>query len=214
VETIEGRSRSADAPEKESEMKREWNRNRERSPRFTWLPAAPALALLVALGAFLAPTLSSAVEIVPSYGFTKSQGADDVKGMYGLALRGSLIPDVLQTEIGAAYRTDERNAGALDVRQWPITASLYLTPLNMVYAGVGVGWYHTTYDYESDLIEDETTQDFGVHVGGGLKVPVAPRVAVDLSGRWVQLQDQESRLVPEKFDPSFWTLSAGLALKF
>jgi opacity protein-like surface antigen len=194
-------------------MKRERNQNRECRPRSTWLPAAPALALLAALAA-LAPALSSAAEIVPSYGLTKSEGSDDVKGMIQLGVRGSLVPDVLQTEVAAGYRTDEMNNGALDVRQWPITASLYLTPLRLVYAGVGVGWYHTTYDYESDLIDDETTQDFGVHVGGGVKVPVSPRVAVDLNGRWVQLQDQESRLVPEKFDPSFWTLSAGLALKF
>jgi hypothetical protein len=195
-------------------MTRERNRSREQRSRFTLLPAAPALALLVALVAFLAPALSSATEIVPSYGLTKSKGSDDVKGMVQLGLRGSLIPDVLQAEVAAGYRTDEMNAGQLDVRQWPITASLFLIPVHMLYAGVGVGWYHTTYDYESDLIEDETTQDFGVHVGGGVKIPVASRAAVDLSGRWVQLQEQDSHLVPEKFDPSFWTLSAGLAFKF
>jgi len=195
-------------------MKRERNRSREQRSRFTLLPAAPALALLVALVAFIAPALSSAAEIIPSYGLTKSKDSDDVKGMLQLALRGNLIPDVLQTEIAAGYRTDEMNSGQLDVRQWPITASLYLTPLRMIYAGVGVGWYHTTYDYQSDLIADETTQDFGVHVGGGVKIPVASRAAVDLSGRWVQLQEQDSHLVPEKFDPSFWTLSAGLAFKF
>jgi hypothetical protein len=195
-------------------MTRERNRSREQHSRFTLLPAAPALALLVALVAFIAPALSSATEIVPSYGLTKSKGSDDVKGMVQLGLRGTLIPDVLQAEVAAGYRTDEMNAGQLDVRQWPITASLLLIPVHMLYAGVGVGWYHTTYDYESDLIEDETTQDFGVHVGGGVKIPVASRAALDLSGRWVQLQEQDSHLVPEKFDPSFWTLSAGLAFKF
>jgi hypothetical protein len=195
-------------------MKRERNRSREQRSRFTLIPAAPTLALLVALVAFIAPTLSSATEIVPSYGLTKSKDSDEVKGMIQLGLRGSLIPDVLQAEVAGAYRTDEMNAGQLDVRQWPITASLYLTPLRMIYAGAGVGWYHTTYDYESELIEDETTQDFGVHVGGGVKIPVASKAAVDLNGRWVQLQEQDSHLVPEKFDPSFWTLSAGLAFKF
>ena len=195
-------------------MKRERNRSREQHARFTLLPAAPTLALLVALVAFLAPALSSATEIVPSYGITKSKDSDDVKGMLQLGLRGNLIPDVLQAEVAAGYRTDEMNSGQLDVRQWPITASLLLIPVHMLYAGVGVGWYHTTYDYESDLIEDETTQDFGVHVGGGVKIPVASRAAVDLSARWVQLQEQDSHLVPETFDPSFWTLSAGLAFKF
>jgi opacity protein-like surface antigen len=192
-------------------MKREWNRSRA---RIAWLPAAPALALLVALGIAFAPVLSSAAEIVPSYGITKSKDSDEVHGMAQLGLRGNLIPEVLQVEVAGGYRTDSRDNGQLDVRQWPITTSLYLTPIHMLYVGAGVGWYHTTYDYESEAIADETTQDFGVHVGGGVKVPVASHAALDLGGRWVQLQDQESHLVPEKFNPSFWTLSAGLALKF
>lgn len=161
------------------------------------------------------PSTTTAAEIVPSYGLARTiDGGDEVKGMFGLALRGSLIPNVIQTEIAAAYRTDEIAGGALDIRQWPIMASLYFTPANVVYAGAGVGWYHTTYDYEDETLADETTQDFGVHLGGGIKVPVAPRVAFDVGGRYVMLQDQESRLVPEKFDPSFWILSLGLALKF
>jgi opacity protein-like surface antigen len=176
--------------------------------------ALVALLLIAAAAAIHAPR-SRAAEIVPSYGLTRQvDGGDQVKGIFGLALRGNLVPNLLQSELGAGYRTEEMNNGALHVRQWPITASLLLTPANVVYADAGVGWYHTTYDYESDLIGDETVQKFGVHVGGGLKVPVAPRVALDLGGRYVKLQDQESKLIPEKFDPSFWTLSMGLALKF
>lgn len=175
------------------------------------------LSSLLLLGVATAslPSVAHAAEIVPSYGLTRSvDGGDQVKGMFGLAIRGNLIPNMLQSEIGAGYRTEEMSNGALHVRQWPITASLYLTPLNMIYAGAGVGWYHTTYDYEDNALSDETVQKFGVHVGGGLKVPVAPRVALDLGGRYVKLQDQESKLIPDKFNPSFWTLSAGLALKF
>jgi opacity protein-like surface antigen len=175
-------------------------------------------ALLVTLlaAAFvlsLIPAPSRAAEIVPSYGITKSTDADEAKGMFGLALRGTLVPNLLQSEIAGGYRTESQSGGALDVRQWPITASVLLAPGNLFYAGAGVGWYHTTYDYKSDLIQDETTQDFGVHIGGGLKIPLSQHVAADLGGRYVFLQDQQSRLIPEKFNPSFWTLSAGLALK-
>lgn len=173
------------------------------------------LFLLFAVAIATAPLPARAAEIVPSYGLTRSvDGGDQVKGMFGLALRGNIIPNVLQSEIGAGYRTEDMSNGALHVRQWPITASILVTPMNVLYAGAGVGWYHTTYDYEDDALSDETVQKFGVHVGGGIKVPVAPRVALDLGGRYVKLQDQESKLIPEKFDPSFWTLSMGLALKF
>jgi hypothetical protein len=196
-------------------MNREWSKNREQHGLNGRVIAGAALfAAAIMISVSFAPAPSNAAEIVPSYGLSRSVDGDEVKGMFQLAFRGTLIPNVLQSEIGAGYRTEEMNNGALDVRQWPITASLLLTPMNVVYAGVGVGWYHTTYDYEDDALSDETTQDFGVHVGGGFKVPLAPRVALDLSGRYVKLQDQESKLIPDKFDPSFWTLSAGLALKF
>jgi opacity protein-like surface antigen len=99
---------------------------------------------------------------------------------------------------------------------WPVTASLWVTPVPALYAGAGVGWYHTTLDYQGALpLDDETSQDFGVHLGGGMKVPMGSAVALDLGGRYVMMQDQEeSQLVPDTFDPDFWTLAAGLAFRF
>jgi opacity protein-like surface antigen len=175
---------------------------------------AAILAILALVIALLVPALGRATEIVPSYGLTKSVDGDEVKGVFGLALRGTLIPNLLQTEIAGSYRTEDAGDGALHVRQWPIMASVLLTPLNLIHADAGVGWYHTTYDYEDELLDDETDQSFGVHLGGGLKVPVAPRVALDLTGRYVMMRDQDTKLIPESFNPDFWTLSAGLALKF
>jgi len=197
-------------------MDRQFEPRRSARPTRPWdAIVGTALVIASALAILIATAPARAAEIVPSYGLTRSvDGGDEVKGMYQLALRGSLVPNLLQSEIGVGYRTEEMAGGQLDVRQWPITASLYLSPMNMIYAGGGVGWYHTTYDYEDETLGDETVQKFGVHLGGGVKVPVAPRVAIDLGGRYVKLQDQESKLIPEKFDPSFWTLSAGLALRF
>ena len=104
----------------------------------------------------------------------------------------------------------------LDIRMWPVTASLWLAPVSGLYAGGGVGFYHVTYDYDQDAvaidIKDETDQEFGIHVGGGFNVPLGPTTALDLNGRYVIMQDQESRLVPEKFDPDFWNVSLGLAI--
>jgi opacity protein-like surface antigen len=154
-------------------------------------------------------------QIVPSVGMTRAvDGDDETKLSGGLAVRGDLLP-FLMAEIGASYRNDTYFGGDLDVRQWPVTASLYVKPFPAVYAGGGVGWYHTTFDYESETgIPNRTEEEFGVHVGGGLQIPIAPIAALDLSGRYVFMQDQEARLVPEKFDPDFWTTSLGLAIKF
>lgn len=154
-------------------------------------------------------------QIVPSVGLTRAvDGDNDAQISGGLAVRGTILP-LLMGEIGASYRNDEFFGGDLDVRQWPVTASLYLTPVPAVYAGGGVGWYHTTFDYAEETgIPNSTEEEFGVHLGGGLQIPVAPMAAVDLSGRYVFMQDQESQLIPETFDPDFWQTSIGLAIKF
>jgi opacity protein-like surface antigen len=79
----------------------------------------------------------------------------------------------------------------------------------------GVGWYQTSFDYADRTgLPNSTSTNFGIHVGGGLEVPIAPAVGLDLNGRYVMLRDQESHLIPEKFNPDFWTTSVGLAIKF
>jgi hypothetical protein len=154
-------------------------------------------------------------QIVPSVGMTRPvDGDDQSKISGGLAVRGDILP-FLMAEVGASYRNDEFFGGDLDVRQWPVTASLYVKPISNIYAGGGVGWYHTTFDYaDATGIPTSTSEEFGVHLGGGLQIPIAPVAAIDLNGRYVMLRDQESHLVPEKFDPDFWTTSLGLAIKF
>jgi len=171
-------------------------------------------AVLTALAA-LAPVAAHGAEVIPSYGLTRSTDSNtDAKSLLAIAVRGNLSP-LFQTELGVAYRSESRFDGDLKVRMWPVTASLYLTPVPTLYAGAGVGWYQTTFDYASTLpFPDETKQEFGVHVGGGFQIPLAPSVAADLGGRYVMMRDQQSRLVPEKFNPDFWTTQLGLAFKF
>ncbi len=185
---------------------RSWSHAPHGFPRL----AAFALALLVALAAS-----ASASELIPSLGVTKPvSGGGDAQLYTGIALRDAIGP-LLMGEIGVSYRSESRFNDQLKVRSWPVTASLYVTPVPVVYAGAGVGWYQTTFDYPASMptLQDETKQQFGVHVGGGLQVPVG-FTALDLNGRYVMMRDQQSRLVPEKFNPDFWTTSLGLAFKF
>jgi len=158
------------------------------------------------------------VEIVPSVGITRAVDGDNtVKVSGGLAVRGYLT-SFLGTEVGVSYRSEDRFNDRLRLRTWPVTVSLLVAPVPVVYGSAGVGWYHTTFDYDQEKIavpiSDETKESFGVHVGGGVKVPFGSAAALDLSGRYVMMQPQESRLVPEKFDPDFWTTSLGLAFRF
>ena len=86
----------------------------------------------------------------------------------------------------------------------------------MLYVGGGAGYYNTTLHYpHTPLLASATTQKFGVHLGGGMSVPMIPGVAsVDLNGRYVYLGDQKSDLPPNNFKADYWTTSLGVAFSF
>ena len=180
-----------------------------------------ALRAFLAVGASLlvlavaAAPRAKAAQIIPNVGLSRSVDSDDTNKSVGLAFRGSLIPRVVKLEIAGSYRTEDHFGGDLKLKMWPITTSVLLAPIPNIYGLAGVGWYHTTFDYDDALlIDDETKEEFGVHLGGGITVPIAPSAGIDLNGRYVMMRDQESKLVPEKFNPDFWNLSLGLALGF
>lgn len=169
------------------------------------------------LAALAAASRAYSAEIIPSIGLQRSvNGGDDAKPYYGLAVRGQLAP-FLKAEIGGAYREDKVSGGDFTVKSWPITTSLWLTPMPVVYAGGGVGWYNTTTHFAPALNRsDETDQDFGAHVGGGLQIPLAPSAALDLNGRYIFLPKKGNDPMPQvrNWDPSFWTTTLGLAIHF
>jgi hypothetical protein len=181
-------------------------------------PGLIVLATLAALAALLALTSPArSGEIIPSLGLTKSTEENSNTNLLGgLAVRADLAT-ALKAEIGVQYRDEERFNDNLKIRTWPIMASLWVQPLPMLYAGGGVGWYHTTYDWVDEPLapEDETEQDFGVHLGGGFRVPLAPTISADLNGRYAFLGEVESEFDElDNLDPDFWTLSLGLAIGF
>jgi opacity protein-like surface antigen len=185
----------------------------------TWgMGSKPMLAIVLALSFAAMPRMASSAEIIPAVGLTRAvEGSDEVSPYGSLGLRAEVFPKV-NTEIGVAYRQESRFNDQLKIRQWPVTASLWFAPISALYAGAGVGWYHTTLDYDDDIttaqVDDDTTQEFGVHLGGGLKVPVANNAALDLNGRYVMMRDQENKLIPGDFDPDFWNTSLGIAFGF
>jgi hypothetical protein len=175
------------------------------------------IGVLVLLAMLLAGLQAArAGEIVPSVGLTRSTSGDgDLKTFAGLALRGSVLP-MVKSEIAVAYRNEPRFDGDLNVRMWPVTASLWLAPLPTFYLGGGAGFYHTTYDYKETLpFQDETSREFGTHVGGGLAIPIVPGIAaLDVNGRYVHLREKESPLSPGAVKQSFWSTSLGVAIRF
>ena len=160
--------------------------------------------------------VSGAVQLIPSIGYTKAtdSSAGDGKIYGGVALRAPLLP-FLSAEGGIAYREESFSNGDLKVRMWPVTASLWLTPVPILYAGGGFGWYRTTYDYRNTLsFTDTTAGKVGVHLGGGLAVPLAPALGLDLNGRYIFMEKDDKVQFPARSKPDFWSTSLGLAIKF
>ena len=171
------------------------------------------LAILMSVGA---GTSRAAMQFIPSLGLSKStdSNAGDAKLSGGVALRAPLFP-YLSAEGGITYRQESFSNDDFTVRTWPVTASLWLTPTPMLYAGGGLGWYRTTYDYQSSLpYTDSTTNQVGVHLGGGLAMPLSPSLGLDLNMRYVFMQQENSLQFPTTFNPDFWSTTLGLAIKF
>ena len=156
-----------------------------------------------------------AAEIVPSIGITRAtDGSGDPKTFYGVAVRGSLVP-MVKDEIAVGYRSEEYFNGDLKVTMVPVTASVWLAPVPFLYAGGGMGLYATSLKYRDALLIPTTTdQSFGVHLGAGLNMPIAPMISVDLNSRYVFMRERASQLSQSKFDPDYWSTSVGLAIKF
>lgn len=192
-----------------------------RSRAMLYLPRLDRAVLAVILmtaAVLLDVRPATSAEVIPGIGVTRTvDGGDEAQLSGSLALRGNLLP-ILKSEIAVGYRHESLFDDALKVRMWPITTSLWLAPVPALYFGAGVGWYHVTLDYDEDRVvlplEDNTEQEFGIHLGGGVQVPLGTRVGVDLGGRYVMMRDQEGPLVPEQFDGDFWTTTVGLAIKF
>jgi hypothetical protein len=179
--------------------------------------AAPFLAGVLFVSAMtLIPTACKAIEIIPSLGMTKAidANAGDAKFSGGLALRAPLLP-FLKIEGGIAYRQDSFFDEGLKVRMWPVTASAWLAPFPMLYVGGGLGWYRTSYDFQSPLQgANVTTDKIGVHIGGGVSVPIAPKLGLDINGRYIFMQKNNDIQLPTTFNPDFWSTSVGVAIRF
>jgi opacity protein-like surface antigen len=200
-------------------------------PRPAPAPGIPLLSLALMLA--IVP-VAQAAELIPWLGISHPARAVDEHVEYfgGLSLRTSMAGP-LQTEIGAGVRR-EPLANSVTRWVWPLTASLWLAPHPAIYGGGGVGWYHTTL-YREDLQaaqaaqaksaaetgqpveplqEIETTEKFGVHVGGGVRVPMGRHAVLDLQGRYVFMTRKEWTGESTRFGPDFWITSLGFGLRF
>ncbi|MBD3298509.1 MAG: outer membrane beta-barrel protein [candidate division Zixibacteria bacterium] len=101
----------------------------------------------------------------------QDDGTDNTRGMPGLFLR--MGDGVFGVEGTIDYKSDD--VGPVDIRTWPVTVSVLVRPLPIVFAGAGLGWYNTTFDYNDPLIENTTESEIGYQLGAGVELPLTPQ---------------------------------------
>ena len=158
---------------------------------------------------------AQAAQIVPSVGLSQSVDGDNSRMTLGLALRQSIAPRV-QAELQVAHRSEEMSfyGQAVTMRTIPLTASVWVSPVPMFYVGGGVGVYAEAVEFENNLFPASSENEFGAHLGGGMKFSMTPMLGLDLQGRYVFLGEQSSQLSSGTFNPSFWSAAAGLVIGF
>lgn len=156
-----------------------------------------------------------AIQIVPSIGISQSPDGDGNRTMMAVALRNGFLPST-QLELQAGYRSEEMEfAGeSFEMKTVPVTLSAWVSPVPMLYAGGGVGAYFQGIEYGDNLYPASNEVQFGTHLGAGLRFPLVPMVGLDLQGRYVLMGETSTEIPSGEVDPSFWSLSAGLAIGF
>ncbi len=121
----------------------------------------------------------------------------------------------LGIEGSITYREEKYNDDLLTVKSWPVMVTGLFYPLPILYGAVGAGWYNVTFDYDQDqlgnFVEDQTSQEFGWHFGGGIELPFGETTKLAADIRYVFL-NYEFDQIPgsEELQSDFYVLSVSL----
>lgn len=157
------------------------------------------------------------VGIGPQLGWQKSSSADNGSLMYGAALRLKLS-QAIGVEGSVSYRQEEYANGGLKVSSWPVMVTGLFYPFPVVYGLVGVGWYNTTFDYSNQLtlqnLQNNTTSNFGWHLGGGVEIPLGQNLLLTGDIRYVFLNYDFGQLASKAqtgdLSSNFYVIAVGL----
>jgi hypothetical protein len=156
------------------------------------------------------PALGDGFGIGPRMGYYRERGAGSGDILFGAAMRAKFLT-ILGVEGLVDYRQETVAGDALSARSWPIQVTGLIYPLTVLHAGMGAGWYRTTYDFDEPGVESETLEEFGWHLGTGLEIPLGSAATLTGDVRWVYL-DTTFEELPESVqrDTDFYVMSVGI----
>ena len=149
----------------------------------------------------------------PVAGYIKTRDADGGTWFGGVQARYR-FGGILAVEGSITFHRDEFQDGDVVVTQYPVQVSALIFPLPFgafePYGVIGAGWYYTRVDIDTALVQDDDTENlFGVHLGAGAQLHVAPRFSIFADFRWIFMDEpatDNSDLDEEEFDAGQVTL--------
>lgn len=171
------------------------------------------------LGFAVSQATAQGIGIGPQVGYYKAQDADQGEFMYGGAVRIKLMSG-FAVEASINYKQEEYEDGAVTVKNWPVMATGMLYPLPFLYGAFGGGWYHTTFEFDQSVLEEnmpakETKREFGWHAGGGLELPFGEKAKITADVRYVFLDYEFNEIIKfRNLDSSFFIVTGGILFMF
>ena len=150
---------------------------------------------------------SSGFGIGAHYSWVRNQETEEGTSMIGAMAR--MRGQVVGVEGAIDYRNDDLG-GDVKMKTWPVTASLMIFPIPVVYGLAGLGWYNST--ITSSLFDDQTDSQLGYHFGAGVEVPVAKtiRLTGDIRYLFVDYEFDDIPSTIGKVDADALSLNGGL----
>ncbi|MBI5866838.1 MAG: outer membrane beta-barrel protein [candidate division Zixibacteria bacterium] len=131
------------------------------------------------------PAQGSGFGLGARYSFIRNHSTHDNSSTMGLMAR--LRGNFLGAEGTIDYRDDDLDAGGVQ-KTWPVTASLMLYPIPIVYGLAGLGWYHTSVSFpEGSPYANRSDSKLGYHFGAGVELPLVPTLKLTGDFRYLFL---------------------------
>lgn len=156
-----------------------------------------------------AATADAGLGIGARYSYVHNNDLEDNSSMIGAMVRLRHMM-FFGLEGAVDIRKEELNDGS-ELRSTPLTASVMIFPIPVVYGLAGLGLYRTTFDVSG---EETTDTQLGYHFGAGVEAPLIPLLKLTGDIRY-QFVDYEFEDVAEslgKVEADGYAISAGLIL--
>ena len=170
----------------------------------------PAIAAAIILVLFAVPSAHAIVGIGARVSYVHNQHFHDNSIMVGLM--GRLRMGLIGFEAAVESRSDDLD-NDVKLKTRPITVSVMVHPVPILYALAGLGLYRASIEFPSESsFFDQTDNAFGFHYGVGVEWPFVPLVKLigDLRYHFVGYEFDDIPAAIGKVDADALSVSAGL----